>query len=63
MITGDLKTKINKLWEDFWTGGITNHPVKRFKEVYHNNKNVVDIIKKNSLNLQDTVKRIIEKFK
>ena len=24
MITGQLKSKINKLWEDFWTGGITN---------------------------------------
>ena len=24
MITGDLKNKINALWEIFWTGGITN---------------------------------------
>ncbi|ACN14578.1 HsdM1 [Desulforapulum autotrophicum HRM2] len=24
MITGDLKCKIDKLWEEFWTGGITN---------------------------------------
>ena len=24
MITGDLKNKINSLWEIFWTGGITN---------------------------------------
>ena len=25
MITGELKNKINALWEIFWTGGITNH--------------------------------------
>ena len=24
MITGELKNKINALWEIFWTGGITN---------------------------------------
>lgn len=24
MITGQLKSKIDKLWEEFWTGGITN---------------------------------------
>ena len=24
MITGQLKMKIDKLWEEFWTGGITN---------------------------------------
>ncbi len=24
MITGELKGKIDKLWEEFWTGGITN---------------------------------------
>ena len=24
MITGELKAKIDKLWTEFWTGGITN---------------------------------------
>lgn len=24
MITGELKTKVDKIWETFWTGGITN---------------------------------------
>ena len=24
MLTGELKNKIDKLWETFWTGGITN---------------------------------------
>jgi type I restriction enzyme M protein len=24
MITGDLRSRIDKLWEEFWTGGITN---------------------------------------
>ncbi len=24
MITGELKSKVNKIWEIFWTGGITN---------------------------------------
>ena len=24
MITGELKHKIDRLWETFWTGGITN---------------------------------------
>lgn len=24
MITGELKGRINKLWEEFWTGGVTN---------------------------------------
>ena len=24
MITGELKSKIDRLWETFWTGGITN---------------------------------------
>ena len=24
MITGELRQKIDKLWEEFWTGGITN---------------------------------------
>jgi type I restriction enzyme M protein len=24
MITGDLRSKVDKIWENFWTGGITN---------------------------------------
>ena len=24
MITGELKNRVNSLWEIFWTGGITN---------------------------------------
>ena len=24
MITGELRTKVDKIWETFWTGGITN---------------------------------------
>lgn len=24
MITGELKNKIDNLWEIFWTGGLTN---------------------------------------
>ena len=24
MVTGELKNRIDKLWEEFWTGGITN---------------------------------------
>ena len=24
MITGELRSKVDKLWEEFWTGGITN---------------------------------------
>jgi len=24
MITGEIKNKIDKIWEVFWTGGITN---------------------------------------
>ena len=24
MVTGTLKSSVNKLWEEFWTGGITN---------------------------------------
>ena len=24
MITGDIKNKIDKIWEIFWTGGLTN---------------------------------------
>ena len=24
MITGELRSRIDKLWIDFWTGGITN---------------------------------------
>ena len=24
MITGEIKAKIDLIWEDFWTGGITN---------------------------------------
>ncbi len=24
MITGPLRSKIDKLWSEFWTGGITN---------------------------------------
>ena len=24
MITGELKSKIDKIWEIFWTGGLTN---------------------------------------
>ena len=24
MITGELKGKIDKLWVEFWTGGVTN---------------------------------------
>lgn len=24
MLTGELKNKIDRIWETFWTGGITN---------------------------------------
>ena len=24
MITGELKNKVDRIWETFWTGGITN---------------------------------------
>ena len=24
MITGEIKSKVDKIWETFWTGGITN---------------------------------------
>lgn len=24
MITGEIKNKIDKIWETFWTGGLTN---------------------------------------
>ena len=24
MITGELRSKVDKIWETFWTGGITN---------------------------------------
>ena len=24
MVTGELKNKIDRLWETFWTGGITD---------------------------------------
>ena len=24
MVTGELKSKIDNLWEIFWTGGLTN---------------------------------------
>jgi len=24
VITGELKSKVDKIWETFWTGGITN---------------------------------------
>ena len=24
MLTGELKNKVDKIWEIFWTGGITN---------------------------------------
>ncbi len=25
MITGDLKSKIDAVWNDLWSGGISNH--------------------------------------
>jgi hypothetical protein len=28
MITGELKSKVDKLWEMFWTGGLANPPFK-----------------------------------
>lgn len=24
MITGDIKNKVNRIWQDIWAGGITN---------------------------------------
>lgn len=24
MITGEIKSKVDQIWEDFWTAGITN---------------------------------------
>ena len=24
MVTGELRSRIDRLWEEFWTGGITN---------------------------------------
>jgi type I restriction enzyme M protein len=32
MITGDLRNKIDKLWEEFWTGGIAN-PVQVIEQI------------------------------
>ena len=29
MITGELKNKVDKIWEIFWTGGITNPQIGR----------------------------------
>lgn len=30
MITGELRSKVDKIWEIFWTGGITN-PIRTCK--------------------------------
>ena len=33
MITGELKNKVDKIWEVFWTGGITN-PLEVIEQFY-----------------------------
>ncbi len=36
MITGELKNKVDKIWEIFWTGGITNplEVIEQFNYLY-----------------------------
>ena len=33
MITGELKNRIDKLWTEFWTGGITN-PLTVIEQIF-----------------------------
>ncbi len=33
MITGEIKNRIDSIWDTFWTGGITNS-MAEFKEKY-----------------------------
>ena len=32
MITGELRSSVDKLWEEFWTGGISN-PVTVIEQI------------------------------
>ena len=36
MLTGELKNKVDKIWESFWTGGITN-PLDVIEQLSLNN--------------------------
>ena len=38
MITGELKNKVDALWNIFWTGGITN-PLDVVEQMTYMNKN------------------------
>jgi hypothetical protein len=31
MITGDIKNQIDRIWDSFWSGGISN-PLDRFRD-------------------------------
>ncbi|VXC65400.1 hypothetical protein SPHINGO8BC_150330 [Sphingobacterium multivorum] len=33
MITGEIKSQIDKIWNDFWTGGISN-PLTVYRTIY-----------------------------
>ena len=53
MITGELKNKIDRIWETFWTGGITN-PLENLLD-----DNVCFVVEKESY-YGDEIERILE---
>ena len=57
MITGELRSKIDRIWDDFWTGGISNPLsvveqityllfIKRLDEIHTNREEKANIEKK-----------------
>lgn len=54
MITGQLKNKVDKIWETFWTGGITNplDVIEQFTYlIFIKNLDDIETIKENDANL------------
>ena len=44
MITGELKSKIDKIWSTIWTGGIANPLTDQFKEPGNKKKSVAKLL-------------------
>ena len=59
MITGELKSQVDKIWEAFWTGGISN-PLSVIEQfTYHSECNTL----KRKLNLNPNPTRLIENLR
>ena len=58
MITGELKNKVDRIWEMFWTGGITN-PLDVIEPIsYPHPQGILTEINALELEIMDELKKL-----